>query len=158
MMKIYDYKTASFERTFDCYDHVDCYNYMDLHDLLKLYKHGYSKVTDHACREIRFGRLEKIQANIIVNYYQQRNIKYENLFTEWLGIPIDSLLFMMNQFRNKVFWEEYSIGKWQFNNFHIEKSIKKNKPILKDNSVFISTNDLDLDKKKGYIIYGKGFP
>ena len=39
MIRKYEYKTASFSRTFDCYDHVDCYNYMDIHDLLKFYKH-----------------------------------------------------------------------------------------------------------------------
>ena len=59
MISKYGYLTSSFARTFDCYDYVDCYNYMNLHDTLKLYKHGYSKVTDHACREIRFGRLTR---------------------------------------------------------------------------------------------------
>jgi hypothetical protein len=53
MVRMYDYMGASFARTFDTYDFVDCFNYMDIHDILKLYKHGYSKVTDHACREIR---------------------------------------------------------------------------------------------------------
>ena len=54
MVKTHQYKGARFARTFDTYDHVDCYNFMDFHDHLKLAKHGYSKVTDHACREIRF--------------------------------------------------------------------------------------------------------
>ena len=51
MIKKYGYQSSSFARTFDCYDHVDCYNYMNLHDYLKLCKHGYSKVTDHACEK-----------------------------------------------------------------------------------------------------------
>src|SRR3990167_8444499 len=48
VMREYDYRTSAFNRTFDCYDHVDCFNYMNLHDQLKLFKHGFSKVTDHA--------------------------------------------------------------------------------------------------------------
>ena len=59
MIDKYGYLTSDFSRTFDRYDYVDCYNYMNLHDILKLYKHGYSKVTDHACREIRHNRLDK---------------------------------------------------------------------------------------------------
>ena len=66
MMSKYDYHTARFARTFDCYDHVDCFNYLNLHDLLKLYKHGYSKVTDHACREIRHGRMTRVQGLALV--------------------------------------------------------------------------------------------
>ena len=50
MIRKFDYKSAAFNRTFDTYDHVDCFNFMDLHDYLKLPKHGYSKVTDHASR------------------------------------------------------------------------------------------------------------
>ena len=34
---------------------------MNLHDYLKLCKHGYSKVTDHASREIRHGRITRNQ-------------------------------------------------------------------------------------------------
>ena len=62
MIKMFDYKTSNFQRTFDKYDYIDCFNYMNLHDQIKLFKHGYSKVTDHATREIRFGRLKRSEA------------------------------------------------------------------------------------------------
>ena len=84
MIKKYDYETSKFERTFDCYDFVDCYNYMNLHDLLKFYKTGISKVTDHASREIRHGRLSRNQALGLVGYHQQFNPNYLDLFCEWL--------------------------------------------------------------------------
>ena len=64
MIAAHKYQSCKFARTFDCYDHVDCFNYMNVHDLLKLYKHGYSKVTDHACREIRHGRLNRLRGSI----------------------------------------------------------------------------------------------
>ena len=159
MIKIYDYKTTSFDRTFDCYDHTDCYNYMDIHDLLKLFKNGYSKVTDHACREIRYGRLTKNQALDLVNYYQFKKLKFLNLFSEWLNIPEDSLRFIFNQFRNKIFWEEYEIGKWKFKHRNqILNNNSKNNIDLKGESKFISNTDINMGMKSKYIIFGKGFP
>lgn len=158
MIKTYNYMTASFNRTFDCYDYVDCYNYMDLHDLLKLYKHGYSKVTDHACREIRFGRLDRLKAKNLVYFYQHKELKYSNLFSEWLGIPIKSLGILLNNFRNKEFWNEYSLGEWNFKNKFDEQKSESKDIFLKENQKFLSNNFLELDSSSEYIIFGKGFP
>ena len=160
MIKRYKYKTSSFPRTFDCYDYTDCYNYMDIHDLLKFFKHGYSKVTDHACREIRFGRITRNQAIKIVNHYQFKELRYEKLFAEWLDIPNESLTFLLNQFRNKNYWEEVDIGKWKFKESKIEKELsqKKINLILDEKSKFIENNNLDMGNKSKYIIFGKGYP
>ena len=84
MIREFDYKSSSFGRTFDCYDHVDCFNFMDLHDVLKLYKHGYSKVTDHASREIRFGRLTREEGIALVRKYEHMPLHFDNLFCEWI--------------------------------------------------------------------------
>ena len=54
MKNLYNYKTCKTNRTIDCYDYIDSFNYMNLHDRIKLYKHGFSKITDQLCREIRF--------------------------------------------------------------------------------------------------------
>ena len=158
MIDIYNYKTSYFARTFDCYDYVDCYNYMDLHDLLKLYKHGYSKVTDHACREIRFKRINRKTAISLVNYYQLKSPKYENLFAEWLGIRPESMKIIKNQFRNKKFWEEYSIGKWRFKGTKKEYEINEQKILLEPEQKFKATNNFNLGKEQKYITFGKGYP
>ena len=96
MIKKFNYETSNFKRTFDCYDHVDCFNYLDTHDLLKLYKHGYSKVTDHACREIRHKRLDRYSAHNLVLNYERRTLKYVKYFCEWLNIDKGSYNFLMN--------------------------------------------------------------
>ncbi len=159
MITKYNYKTSKFNRTFDCYDYVDCYNYMDIHDLLKFYKHGYSKVTDHACREIRFGRISRNKAIKLINNFQFKETKYKNLFTEWLGIDSDSLKFILNQFRNKIFWEEESLGKWNFiydkSNlfFSDEKELE-----LNGSERYLANSDLKMDEDEKYIIFGKGYP
>ena len=158
MIKKFDYKTSRFNRTFDCYDFVDCFNYMQIHDLLKFYKHGYSKVTDHACREIRFGRISRERGIKLVNYYQFKEIKYQNLFAKWLGISEDSIDFIKNQFRNKLFWEQYDLEKWSFKNFGNNLKNQKNDICLDSNEEFISTDKLELNQNPDYIIYGKGYP
>jgi hypothetical protein len=97
MAKLFQFQGARFNRTFDTYDHVDCYNYMDLHDHIKFLKHGYSKVTDHACREIRHGRLSKDNAEKIVLNYQNKPLTQLEKFLEWLGINQRGLEFILKQ-------------------------------------------------------------
>ncbi len=159
MIRKYNYKTSKFNRTFDCYDYVDCFNYMDIHDLLKFYKHGYSKVTDHACREIRFGRISREKAIKLINTFQFKDTKYINLFAEWLGIDNSSLKFILNQFRNKLFWKEECLGKWYFLNPELNSFLGDKKKIeLNGSERFLANSELKMDMKEKYIIFGKGFP
>ena len=101
MIKDFKYQSAKFLRTFDTYDHVDCYNYMNLHDYLKLLKHGYSKVTDHVCREIRHKRISRDQGINLIRKYELVNPEYLDLFSEWLGLDINSLRMVIDRSRDK---------------------------------------------------------
>lgn len=160
MMKEYDYKTAVFNRTFDCYDYVDCFNYMDLHDFLKLCKHGYSKVTDHACREIRFGRLTRLQGIALVQKYEQVPLKYVNLFCEWLGITPLALQFIIDQHRNKDHWLESSPRRWAFKRCNSMSDEIREKVIseIKQEGRFAATDELEYHDQAKYIVIGKGWP
>lgn len=160
MMHEYDYQTATFNRTFDCYDYVDCFNYMDLHDLLKLYKHGYSKVTDHACREIRFGRISREEGLALVRQHELAPLSYLHQFCEWLGITPRSLQFMMDQHRNPRFWHQITPGKWEFNGWSVQNCSNQS---IKDNSqelpnIFKANNSLEYGQDATYITIGKGYP
>ena len=55
-----------------------------LHDVLKLYKHGYSKVTDHASREIRHGRISREEGLILVKKHEHLEPEYLNFFQDCL--------------------------------------------------------------------------
>ena len=117
MIKDFNYKSYYFSRTFDTYDFVDCFNYMNLHDLIKHYKHGYTKVHDHASKEIRFGRISKGQAIKLVERAENSKPKYLNLFCDWLGIDYGSLNFILNEHRNYLFWNKKNNNhffKWNF--------------------------------------------
>jgi len=136
MIKKYDYITSKFSRTFDCYDYGDCYNYMNLHDRIKLYKTGFSKVTDHVCREIRHGRLTRDKGENIIQYYQDQPAQYINLFLEWLGLKEIPLEFLLNVHRNKNKWTEEVPGNWRLNDQ--SKAIKENPSFSKKLSFIVN--------------------
>lgn len=112
MVADFGFKGTLLSRTFDRFDHADCYVYSNLHDVLKLYKHGYSKVTDQVCREIRFGRLTREQGLKIVQYYENQPPQNLDLFCKWLGVNERALLFAANRHRNRKFWEEVEPDTW----------------------------------------------
>lgn len=114
MSKIYGYRAAKMARTFDVFDHIDCYNYLNMHDWLKFMKHGYSKVTDHVCREIRHGRLTRSNGMKIIRKFEILNPQYLDLFCEWLDIREETLPFLVDQFRSTSNWEQVDRKHWQF--------------------------------------------
>jgi N-acetyl sugar amidotransferase len=157
MIRRYQYMGANFLRTFDTYDHVDCYNFMDIHDHIKYLKFGYTKVTDHASREIRFGRLGRKQAQQLVKHYESQPLMHLQKFCEWLGVEERGLEFILNQHRNQKLWMETYPGKWQ------------RKPETEDlfqvaplpESAFLgfkSHTQLKMNQDDAYITVGKGYP
>ncbi len=160
MITEYQYRTARFRRTFDCYDHVDCFNYMNLHDQLKLFKHGYGKVTDHACREIRHGRLSRQQGLALVRNYEQRPVENIELFCEWLGVTPRSLMFLMDRHRNPKFWRESAPGAWEFHGWSAQSGTHKENLVASeiDACSFRATGELDTRNTPAYIVIGKGYP
>lgn len=155
-----EYSTSSFPRTFDCYDYVDCYNYMGLHDLLKLYKHGYSKVTDHACREIRFRRLTRQQGMELVRKHELAQVQHVDLFSKWLGVSQHSLDFLLDRHRNRKFWMEASPGNWAFTGLSSRLEMQEaGLNFLTASINFMSTSKLRYSEADDrYVIIGKGFP
>ena len=163
MIKKYNFKTSINNRTFETYDHVDCYNYHDLHDMLKLYKHGYSKVTDHATREIRHGRIDKSEAQKLVTFYELKKFKYTDYFREWLGIDSTALKFIIDLHKNKNFWEieDWNLKLWKFKGLSKKRNIKKSKLSVKkiEKKMKFISNDKIMGKNKiKYYIIGKGYP
>jgi N-acetyl sugar amidotransferase len=74
-------------RTFDTYDRIDDMTYMGIHDVLKFFRHGYSRVTDNLCREVRFQRISREDARVLEAYYQSFYPEEEVcMFLDWLGM------------------------------------------------------------------------
>lgn len=157
MIKLYDFKTSKFNRTFDTYDHTDCYNYMGLHDLLKFYKLGYSKVTDHASREIRFGRITRNQGINFVQNYEKNTTPNLELFCDWLGLNSQALNLVIDQFKNPNFWTEKENKIWEVKSLS-DMMVDFDSSNDESNINFISSSELNMGKEDRYIIIGKGFP
>ncbi|MCA3246907.1 MAG: N-acetyl sugar amidotransferase [Azospirillum sp.] len=92
MIDLYGYETRPLPRTFDAYNDVDCHHYAGLHDRVKLAKHGYSKVVDHACREIRLRRLSREQAQALVDAHRDRASPDGALLAAWLRMDEAAIL------------------------------------------------------------------
>ena len=161
MINGYNYATSKLARTFDTYDFIDCFNYMNLHDQLKLFKHGFSKVTDHATREIRHGRMTRQQGLSLVYQYEQVSPEYSALFRDWLGITPRALQFLMNQFRNPNYWIQNEFESYSFNGLSLQQGVYC-KRFTDDNPEFstdyIVTNDELSSQSESYITFGKGWP
>ena len=155
MIRDFGYATARFERTFDCYDFVDCYNYMDLHDVLKLAKHGFSKVTDHACREIRHKRLTREQGLWLVSLYERKAPIYTDLFCEWLGVTRRSLDFMIGLHRNPIYWKTDGVGEFEYAG---ASTLQKPSTVNDAGIGFSASDDLQRGGAAKYIVIGKGYP
>ncbi len=159
MMREYDFKTAPFARTFDCYDYTDCFNYINLHDQLKFYKHGFSKVTDHACREIRHGRLTRNAAAALVRHYEQGAIEFPELFHRWLGVTPHSMQFLMDRHRNPRFWHEASPGEWIFKGLSTHEDPGTRMSYSDTGNCTFTANALLQDRETPlYTTVGKGYP
>ncbi|NCI49081.1 N-acetyl sugar amidotransferase [Sediminibacterium roseum] len=160
MLGLYNYETAPQTGTFDRYNDVDCFNYSDVHDYIKYVKHGYGKITDHASREIRFGRISRDEGVELVKEYgitQPRNLPQ---FLEWIGITENSFHYLIDQHRNKKIWHRNEKWDWE----RIDGTqLRKETP----DSFAIACTDKGLDfritvpKKKSpdnkYILIGKGY-
>ena len=153
MIESFGFKCSNLARTFDSYDHADCFVYSNLHDLLKLYKHGYSKVTDQVCREIRFGRIDRVTGERLITFYENQQPEYMDLFCDWLGVDIRSLHFSLNRHRNKKFWSEIEPDIWIRNNATAVASA----PPLDKAISYPCVEDLSDEKyERAYINIGKG--
>jgi N-acetyl sugar amidotransferase len=162
MIKLYNYETLIQTRTFDTYNDVDCYNYSDIHDYIKFIKHGYGKVTDHACREIRLRRMTREEGIEMILNYTSKPPKNLSLFLEWMGITKNAFHFVIDQHRNKSIWNRNEMWEWELSdiflsglNNSIEDSFELNlTEFFKD---FIMTpTKKSTDSKTKYILIGKG--
>jgi len=114
MIRDYGYETLPQTRTFDPYDHVDCFLYSDLHDHLKLLKHGYGKATDHASREIRWGRLTREEGIRRAMEWRGKPLRHVEKFLEWVGMERQALDQALEQWRNPRLWQKNEeTGSWE---------------------------------------------
>lgn len=164
MIEHYKYETGIQTRTFDSYNDVDCFNYSDLHDYIKMIKHGYGKVTDHACREIRLKRMSRLEGIELIKKFAFIKPKNLDLFLNWIGMTENGFNFIIDQHRNKKLWKRNNNWEWELieslvpdnqNISLIEKGALVQKEKFSDFTITDSTHRNYIDDH--YILIGKGY-
>lgn len=162
MISEFGYKTENQTRTFDTYNDVDCFNYSDVHDYIKFIKHGYSKVTDHASREIRLRRMTREQGMELVKQYSAIAPQHLSLFLDWLGITENSFHYIIDQHRNPALWERNDNWDWVLKKDILAMQEKAGDttaalPLVEDFTPFVLTGKgMSTDHEGCYILIGKG--
>ena len=100
-----------FEGTFRKYHGID-EKIHRIHQYLKLMKFGYGRATDHACEEIRNGRITKEKAKQLVKKFEYKEISNEFLedFANFIGWDIKKCSEVIEKFRNMKIWRKTDNG------------------------------------------------
>jgi N-acetyl sugar amidotransferase len=152
MVQKFGFKGLRQSRTFDAYDHADCYVYSNIHDVFKFLKHGYSKVTDQASREIRFGRLSRERALQIVRQCEYQQPDHMEKFCDWLGVSERSLKMAMEQHRNTDIWSLGDDGRWSLNQNYLPPG-----EASEESLVYPKTTSIEAESAvEKFITIGKG--
>ncbi len=161
MIELYGYEALQQQRTFDTYNDVDSFHYSGIHDYIKLIKHGYSKVVDHACREIRLKRLTRGEGCDLVKKYLQVEPRELALLLDWLKMDKNQFWDSINQYRSEYFWNRLSNGEYELVNTVLnadyDEQIDKVRLEKKETCEFSLTKTRDpnpIDKE--YMLLGRG--
>tara|TARA_B100000674_G_scaffold497547_1_gene531714 strand:- start:961 stop:2220 length:1260 start_codon:yes stop_codon:yes gene_type:complete len=154
MVELYNYQSAEQNRTFDVFDHVDDWHYADTHDWIKFEKHGYGKATDHACREIRHGRISRQIGKNLSDHYVQQKPKNIELLLDWLGLNEQSLNYLLKP--NAI--EEMKVNNIELNTI-VDSAPSKTSTGAVIREIFQPNSSLGLDQHTpSPVIIGKGYP
>ena len=152
----YGFYRESSIASFDKYEYANCSLYSGLHDWLKHFKFGYSKVTDHASREIRHGRISRKEAKHLVSLYEKGLIFNDLELFKFLGVEAESFLSMIYSNLN------ITLGN-SINPYHKFDEVLTSSPSITDAENYTSfLEPLNIFKKgpqttnREFISYGKG--
>ncbi|MBK9478937.1 MAG: N-acetyl sugar amidotransferase [Bacteroidetes bacterium] len=110
-----------FERTYRTTSNLDDMHENGIHDYMKYIKFGYGRATDHVCKDIRAGILNRDTAIEIVR--KMDPIKSKDLqrwltYVDWTEEKFDAVA---DSFRDPRVWWKTEDGRWQKDNLWDEK-------------------------------------
>lgn len=113
MIEAYGYESSKQQRTFNTYEDVHCFHSAGLHDYIKFLKLGYSKVTDHATREIRLRRMTREEGITMVRHYTEVEPNDLPMFLEWVGMDKEDFFKCVWDRRDTRIWHQQKSGQWR---------------------------------------------
>lgn len=86
---------------------------VQVNQLLKYVKFGFGQCTDHACFDIREGRISREEGIELVRKYDGKcATKYVQIFCDYIGISLDEFWQTVEKFRNKEIFKKNKRGEW----------------------------------------------
>lgn len=105
-------KGSAVEGTYTDYENLDCES-SAIHDYMKYPKYGFGRTTDHACLDVRNGRITRQEAVALVNRYDGAFPWYgARKMMEYLGMDEKELISIMDSFTNKNIFKTDSKGRF----------------------------------------------
>jgi len=85
-----------------------------IHQYLKVLKFGYGRATDHACEDIRNGRLTREEAKELVRSHDLDDLSadYIDDYCAYLDYSVEEFWDIMDRYRNRDIWSCDDNGKW----------------------------------------------
>ncbi|MBF0319729.1 MAG: N-acetyl sugar amidotransferase [Nitrospirae bacterium] len=113
--KSYGFKTleSSREGTYRNYVGID-EKINRIHQYMKVLKFGYGRATDHACEDIRNGRLTRHEAAKLVKLYDTQELSgyYIDDFCAYLQYSKEEFYSILERYRNLSIWKRGRNGVW----------------------------------------------
>lgn len=100
MVSLYNYETRQLKTSFDNCNDIDCLHYSGLHDLIKFLKFGFSKITDHVSREIRFKRISREEGLFLRDKFTPKkihDIEGFDAFSKWIEMDQEKIMKKINK-------------------------------------------------------------
>jgi N-acetyl sugar amidotransferase len=85
-----------------------------IHQYFKVLKFGYGRATDHACEDIRNGRLTREEGKDLVRKHDLEPLSdyYVQDFIDFVGITMEQFHEVLEKFRNRDIWRQGPDGRW----------------------------------------------
>lgn len=105
-----------FERTYRRMSNLDDMHENGVHDYLKFIKFGYGRATDHACKDIRIGKLSRAEGIELVRKHDHVKSKDLLRWLEYVGMTENEFDRTADTFRDPRTWSKTKEGLWEKEN------------------------------------------
>ncbi|HZU82032.1 MAG TPA: N-acetyl sugar amidotransferase [Polyangiaceae bacterium] len=101
-----------FERTYRRISNLDDMHENGMHDYLKYIKFGYGRATDHACKDIRAGKMTREQGIEMVRRYDHVKSRDLQRWLAYVGMTEEEFDRVADTFRDPRVWRKDDRGEW----------------------------------------------
>jgi len=110
-----EYTNPSEIGTYTLFNQLDS-DLVQVNQMLKYIKFGFGQTTEHACYDVREGRLTRKEAIELVRRYDGKcGVRYIKKFCDYIDISMDEFWRVANSFRGPM-WKKDSKGEWILEN------------------------------------------